>query len=146
MFALDPSPQARGKATKEEALSRQQVAREIGLEEADGGPGSREGAGGKGCHARRARQYALQAANGVVVEAAEARDDGHGGVEENKEAGHGRERLEPKGKICARARRIAWMKSGAGERCDERVRLGGKRRNGRNRGWEDVLLVRKHGW
>ena len=65
----------------------------------------------------------MDGAYGIVVECLEAREDRHGGIDENEKSSYRRERAEPEGKICSQTRWVGRMQCRAGERCNERMSL-----------------------
>lgn len=87
---------------------------EVGLREADGGPGCGDGARDECGGAEGAEDEAVECREGVVVEVAQARD-GEDGIGEEEEAREGRERAQPEGEVGAETGGIAGVEGRAGK-------------------------------
>ena len=78
MTTLDPRPETGEEAAEEEALRSEDVAGQVGLEEADGRPSGRYGACDKGGSSKGLDQDTVKTGHGRVVEALELEYHGEG--------------------------------------------------------------------
>jgi hypothetical protein len=107
--SLNECPKPSEETTKEDTLSREDVAWKPLLEEADRSPGCGKRTCRKGRHAESLGDDALKGRQRVVIKAGESRNDGKRREDCDEEASKWRESLKPESEISSGTRWVSWV-------------------------------------